>query len=76
MLDSISKQKLYGVIHGDWIFALYPDEKSYIPVIQNLKTGAWSDNFHSDFSQSTPAKDLYKQLKAFYGSRLFLPFPP
>lgn len=74
-LININNNKLYGVIQGDWILALYPDEKSYIPVIQNLATGAWIDDLHSDFAQQTPAAELAKELQKFYGKKLVLPIP-
>lgn len=74
-LQAISRQKLYGVIDGDWVLALYPDKNTYIPVIQNLRSGFWTDNLHSDFARSTPAQQMYQQMQQFYGSELFLPLP-
>ncbi|WP_298627476.1 sulfatase-like hydrolase/transferase [uncultured Legionella sp.] len=73
--QEVNKDKLYGVIRGDWILALYPDDLSYIPVIQNLKTGKWIDNLDSDFAKTTPAADLAKELKQFYGNKLAFPIP-
>jgi arylsulfatase A-like enzyme len=74
-LININNNKLYGVIKGDWILALYPDNTSYIPVIQNLSTGEWIDDLHSDFAQKTPAAELTKELQNFYGKKLVLPIP-
>lgn len=74
-LVNINNNKLYGVIQGDWILALYPDDKSYIPVIQNLSTGQWIDDLHSDFAKTTPAAELTKELQKFYGKKLVLPIP-
>ncbi|KTD62321.1 sulfatase-like hydrolase/transferase [Legionella shakespearei] len=74
-LININNNKLYGVIQGDWILALYPDDTSYIPVIQNLSTGEWIDDLHSDFAQKTPAAELTKELQKFYGKKLVLPIP-
>ena len=74
-LQFFDDQKIYGIIKDDWILALYPDEKTYIAVIQNLSSGAWIDDLHSDFAQSTPADQMYQQLHQFYGKKLFLPLP-
>jgi hypothetical protein len=74
-LKYFNDQKLYGIIEGDWILALYPDDKTYIAVIQNLTTGAWIDDLHSEFAKSTPADRMYKEMHRFYGSRLYLPLP-
>ncbi|EHL29377.1 sulfatase-like hydrolase/transferase [Legionella drancourtii] len=74
-LQAISEQKLYGIIYGDWVLALYPEKRTYIPVIQNLLSGLWIDNLHSNFAQSTPAQQMYQQMQQFYGHELFLPLP-
>lgn len=74
-LTEINKHKLYGIINGPWILSLYPDEQSYIPVIQNLITGAWSDDLYSDFSKRTPANQLKLKLEQFYGTNLAFPIP-
>lgn len=72
-LIAINNHKLYGIIGGNWVFALYPDEQSYIPVIQNLVTGEWIDDLQSDFAQKTPAKRLKQQLQHYYRNKLVLP---
>lgn len=74
-LIKVNKDKLYGVISGNWILALYPDDTSYIPVIQNLITGLWIDNLDSDFAKTTPAAQLSQELKQFYGNKLAFPVP-
>ena len=74
-LKYFDEQKLYGIIDGNWVLALYPDDKTYIAVIQNLATGEWTDDLHDAFAQKTPAAILYQQLKHFYGKKLFLPLP-
>jgi hypothetical protein len=74
-LKYFDDQKLYGAISGDWVLALYPDTKTYRPVIQNLVTGQWSDDLHSNFAKKTPADNLYQQMKQFYGKKLYLPLP-
>jgi len=72
-LDYFNEQKLYGIIRGNWILALYPDKKTYIPVIQNLTSGLWIDDLQSDFAKITPADQLYQELRQFYGKKLFRP---
>ncbi|MGC1181723.1 sulfatase-like hydrolase/transferase [Legionella sp.] len=74
-INTVRKQKLYGIINGDWVLALYPNKKTYIAVIQNLATGLWIDNLHSDFAKSTPAIHMYQQMQQFYDKELFLPLP-
>ena len=74
-INEVNNQKLYGILSGDWVLALYPDKTTYIPVIQNLSTGLWIDNLHSDFAKSTPADLMYQQMQQFYGKKLFLPLP-
>ena len=74
-LKFFDDQRLYGIISGDWVLALYPDDKTYIPVIQNLVSGEWTDDLHSTFAKKTPADNLYQQLKQFYGTKLYLPLP-
>ncbi|CZI75159.1 TPA: sulfatase-like hydrolase/transferase [Legionella pneumophila subsp. pneumophila] len=72
-LIQVNNQKLYGVISGNWILALYPDDNTYIPVILNLSTGEWIDNLQSDFAKSSPAEKLKRQLQEFYGKKLAYP---
>lgn len=68
------EQRLYGIIKDDWVLALYPDKHTYIPILQNLFTGAWSDDWNSRFVQQAPASELYTQLKQFYGKKLLFSF--
>ncbi|WP_231865864.1 sulfatase-like hydrolase/transferase [Legionella fallonii] len=74
-LKYFDDQKLYGIISGNWVLALYPDDRTYIAVIQNLSNGEWTDDLHSTFAQKTPASVLSQQLYHFYGKKLFLPLP-
>ncbi len=74
-LKVIAMQKLYGVIEGDWILALYPNDTSYIPVIQNLSTGLWTDDLNSNFAHTTPQAQLKNQLQQFYRDDLKLTIP-
>jgi arylsulfatase A-like enzyme len=72
-LHYLEDQRLYGIISGHWVLALYPDDKTYLPVIQNLSSGQWSDDLHSAFAKRTPAAKMYQQLQQFYGKQLALP---
>lgn len=74
-LDDINQQKLYGIIEGHWLLALYPNEGSYIAVIQNTSNHHWSDNICGSFATTTPANLLLKKLQLFYGSQLSYAIP-
>lgn len=69
-LKRITDQKLYGIIAGDWVLALYPNDQHYIAVIQNLVTGKWSDDLHSEFARSTPVDKMLVKLQRFYAGKL------
>lgn len=62
-LDSL---KLYGLIQDDWLFALYPDDKGYVPVILHLNDGKWTDKLDSDFANTSPASQMLTELRLFY----------
>lgn len=72
-LRDFNEQKLYGIIKDNWVLALYPDEKTYIGIIQNLSTGGWVDDLNSQFAKTTPVDQMYQQLVKFYGGKIFLP---
>ena len=65
-LSSLDTKKLYAVIDGNWILALYPDDKGYIPIIQHLSDGKWTDELGTDFAKNSPAKTLLQHLHQFY----------
>lgn len=67
-LSALDALKLYAVIAGDWIVALYPDNAGYLPVTLNLKTGQWTDERESDFATHSPAKSMLNTLNTFYQS--------
>jgi len=71
----IASQKLYGIIEGEWILALYPDKTHYIPVIQNLRTGQWTDDLHGQFSEATPALLLKQELQSFFEKSIHFVLP-
>lgn len=67
ILDAL---KLYAILDGDWIVALYPDDYKYITVTLNLSDGKWTDDLNSSFAQSSPAKSMLKQLRQFFKKEL------
>ncbi|KTD21483.1 sulfatase-like hydrolase/transferase [Legionella israelensis] len=64
-LPYLDEMKLYGIISGDWLLALYPDDKEYITVIQNLSSHQWTDDKDSPFYKKSKAEQLLKQLQNF-----------
>ncbi|ASQ47122.1 sulfatase-like hydrolase/transferase [Legionella clemsonensis] len=67
LLDAL---KLYAILDGDWLVALYPDDYRYITVILRLSNDQWTDNLNSPFARSSPAKSMLKQLLQFYQQEL------
>lgn len=73
--DSMGKKiissKQLAVIHGNWMLAMYPQSKDErMPILVNLVTGEWTNDLHVPFAQQSPARDMIKALKDFYGSEL------
>ncbi|STX50352.1 putative Sulfatase [Legionella busanensis] len=62
----INAMKQFGIIKDNWLFALYPNDNYYIPVILQLKTGYWTDDLNSDFAKKSPALEMLKELRQFY----------
>lgn len=67
LLDAL---KLYAILDGNWLIALYPDDYQYITVILRLNDNQWTDNLNSTFARSSPAKSMLKQLLQFYQQEL------
>ena len=65
-LAALDAMKLYAVIEGNWILALYPDGDDYMPIIMNLYSGKWTDELTSDFARLSPATNLLNHLQLFY----------
>lgn len=65
-LAALDALKLYAIIQGAWVLALYPDDHRYIPVLLNLKTGQWSDTLHSELAKKSPVLSMLNDLQAFY----------
>lgn len=67
----IIHSKQYADIYGDWILALYPQNKYYrMPILVNLRSGNWTNDLQSDFAQKSPAKEMLKELKSSYGEEI------
>ncbi|MCW5590337.1 MAG: sulfatase-like hydrolase/transferase, partial [Legionellales bacterium] len=59
--------KELGIIHQNWLLALYPKLNHQIPVLVNLASGKWSDDMDSAFVKKSPFTTLLQQLKLYYG---------
>lgn len=71
MVDKIIKSKQYAVIYGNWMLALYPTAAhNKIPVLVNLKSGAWTTELSSSFARTSPAEAMRAALKRFYGAEV------
>jgi hypothetical protein len=71
MEQMIIQSKQYADIYGDWMLALYPQNKlTRMPILVNLKTGEWTNDLHSAFAKKSPALKMLAALKKFYGKEL------
>lgn len=71
MNTAIIESKQYADIYGDWMLALYPQNKTtQMPILVNLMTGKWTNDLTSSFAQNSPAGAMLKALKAFYGEEI------
>ena len=69
-LNDINSMKLYGILQGDWLLTLYPDDKQYITVILRLSDNRWTDDLNSTFAKSSPIESMLQQLRQFYQEEL------
>lgn len=68
MADLIISSKQYADIYGDWMLALYPQNKgSMVPILLNLQSGQWTDDLDTSFARKSPVKHMLVALKDFYG---------
>ncbi len=65
-LSTLDKMKLYAVIQGNWLIALYPDDNGYMPIVQHLTDGKWVDNTTSTFAHAAPVQPMLLHLEHFY----------
>jgi hypothetical protein len=71
MADMILSSKQYADIYGDWVLAVYPQRKGVMmPILVNLKTGAWTNDLRGAFAMNSPAKHMLQALQAFYGNEI------
>ena len=71
MASMIINSKQYADIYGEWMLALYPQNKNvHMPILINLVTGEWTNDLNSAFAQRSPALHMMERLKAFYGEEL------
>lgn len=69
-LALLNSQKLYAVIKGDWLLALYPSNQGYLPIVQQISTNAWIDDLNTPFAKKSPALSLLNKLEKFYQHKL------
>ena len=65
-IKELKAQKLYAVLWKQWLLAIYPEKKHYIPIFVNLENKKWDDNLDSTYALKTPAKQLYQKLIHFF----------
>lgn len=71
MIPYIISSKQYADIYDKWILALYPQNKTQMmPILVNLDTGEWTNNLKIPFATASPAREMLKALKDFYGKDL------
>lgn len=66
MLMQLDSMKLYAVIDKQWELALYPENKTYLPILLNLTHQTWVDDLSSPFAKKSPALKLLSYLENFY----------
>lgn len=71
MVEMIIKSKQFAEIKGEWMLALYPQDKSrYTPILINLKTGEWTNHLSSALAKHSEAQQMLKAIKSFFGKPL------
>jgi hypothetical protein len=71
MGEMIIRSKQYAAIEGEWMLALYPQNKEMrLPVLINLSSGKWTTDLHSAFAKQAKAMQLLAHLKQFYGTEI------
>ena len=66
-LKTLDAMKLYAVLDDDWLLALYPAQEGYLPILQRLSDGLWTDDLKDAFAHQSPAPQLLLALRDFYG---------
>jgi arylsulfatase A-like enzyme len=71
MTAKIISSKQYADIYGEWMLALYPQDKHHrMPILINLNNGQWTNEMQSEFAQHSPAAVMMERLREFYGEEL------
>lgn len=70
MGQTIIKSKQYAIMYDQWLLALYPMPDAAIPILVNLTTKQWTDQLSTQFAKQSPAENLLKQLRDFYGDEI------
>lgn len=71
MVNLIISSKQYADLYGHWILALYPQNKTeMMPILVNLDTGEWTNDLRISFALKSPAYQMVKALKHFYGNEV------
>lgn len=75
-LATLDAMKLYAIIQGNWVLALYPEDGGYLPIIQRLSDGAWVDDINSDFAKLSPSMMMLESIQKFYDHPFIVSNPP
>jgi hypothetical protein len=68
MMKMILASKQYADFYDQWVLALYPqNNKVMMPVLVNLKTGLWTVDLKSEFAENSPAEQMLRAMKVFFG---------
>lgn len=68
MEEVINSSKQVADFYGEWILALYPQNKNVMmPVLVNLKTGEWTNDLTTSLAIHSPAHQMMLALNQFYG---------
>lgn len=71
MAEKIIISKQLAVIDGEWMLALYPQNKATrMPILVNLVTGEWTNDMDTVFAQHSPAATMLQSLRQFYGDEI------
>lgn len=71
MGEMIIHSKQFADIYREWMLALYPQNERYrMPILINLVSGEWTNDLNSIFALQSPAKEMLKALKLFYGNEI------
>lgn len=73
MLDLIISSKQYADFYGDWVLAVYPqNKKDMVPILVNLRTGEWTNDMSSGFAKKSPEVHMLQKLRGFYRNEIRL----